>query len=177
MLKTIKLAFGLMLLSCCLAQRCPRLKSIGNPVNYLHLFKEEGDTHFSFLNAKTEVDVVFQTFTSGDYKVAFKLTDTNYPPRVWLYLVWAKFNGDQIITDIVNYGRFRFLPADPTNADIASQTPNESLLKSFFQLASLPTLVSFSCNNKVIKMEYDYFTYMFANYYKTGLGLNQPLSI
>ena len=177
MIKTIRLFVALTILTSALAQRCPRLKSVGNPINYLHLFKEEADTQLSFFNAKTEVDVVYQTFVNNEYKVAFKVTDNNYPTRIWLYLVWARFNNDQIITDIVNYARFPFLPADPINPDVPSQTPNESLLRSFFQLAANPTLTSIPCSNKVIKLEYDYFYYMFANYYKTGLGLNTPLTI
>ncbi len=150
---------------------CPRSKEVGNFLNYLHLFKEEADTLLSFYNAKTSVEVIFTssvlTGTITDHRVVFRVTDTNIPRRIWIYAVWVKLNSQMVIESVVNFMKFRYLD-DPTTIDIVTQ---------LFRAPAAVTLapVTTDCFLPVIKLEYDYFYYMFANYYKNGDGIKKPI--
>ena len=173
MIQMTRAACVLLLIAATFAQPlCPRSKEVGNFINYLHLFKEEADTLLSFYNAKTNVEVLFNTPATlagaTDHKVLFKVTDTNVPKKVWIYAVWAKLNSSQVILDIVNFMKFRYINDADVNS-IASE------------LFKIPVVVgaplTTKCFTSVIKLEYDYFYYMFANYYKNGLGEKDPRTL
>lgn len=182
----IKIAFALcslLAISNILAQPlCPRSPDVGNYINYLHLFKEEADTLLSFYNAKTSVIMIFEETNlvvgvRKEHKVAFQVVDNNFPQRTWIYAVWVYLNLDDVVIDIYNFAKFRSIPDDCT-LTAPFNYPNGYYLKSLFQLPTLPILSPpIICSNSVIKLEYDYFYYMFANYYKTGSGLVRPNTV
>ncbi len=163
----------LLLIAASFAQNlCPRSKEVGNYINYIHLFKEEGDSLLSFYNAKTAVEVVYQSVVTTvvapiitDHRIVFRVTDNNLPRRVWIMAVWVKLNSDRVIIDVVNYMKF-LNRADPDTLAILRDVLQENV-------AAL-TPITTNCFTQVIKLEYDYFYYMFANYYKNGLGERAP---
>ncbi len=152
---------------------CPRSKEVGNFINYVHLFKEEADTLLSFYNAKTSVAVLYSssilTGTVTDHRVVFRVTDSNIPRRTWIFAVWVKLNAQQVIEEVVNFMKFRYI-SDPDTIAIAND-----LFKN--QVTVTLTNVTGNCFLSVIKLEYDYFYYMFANYYKNGDGIKNPTTI
>ena len=160
---------------------CPRSKDVGNFINYLHLFKEEADTLLSFYNTKTTVEVIYEDFgpisdLSRNHKIAFKVTDNNHPKSTWVYAVWVQFEATTlVIKQVYNFAKFRFLP--DITVGLVTVNPNAEYLKSLFALVAAPAITSITCSQSVIKLEYDYFYYMFANYYKSGLGERKPLPI
>ena len=160
---------------------CPRSPDVGNYINYLHLFKEEADTLLNFYNAKTLVEAFYEDITTvgstRHHKIAFRVTDSNYPQKTWIFAVWAKLDSNDVLLDIYNFTKFRSLPDDLGNPVVILQRPNAEYLKSFFILGALPTFLNINCSLSVIKLEYMYFYYMFANYYKNGSGLIQPSNI
>ncbi len=161
---------------------CPRSREVGNFINYLHLFKEEADSLLSFYNAKTDVTMIHQfigplVFGRRSYRVAFRVVDSNSPSKSWIYGVSARVNAANVITEIRNFGKARSLPNDPANPDVSKQFPDRDYIKSLFALIANPVLGPIPCYNSVIKLEYDYFYYMFANYYKNGSGTNAPTAL
>ncbi len=158
---------------------CPRSREVGNFINYLHLFKEEADSLLSFYNAKTDVTLIYQfignlVFGRRVHRVAFKVVDRNSPSRTWIYAVSSRVNAANVITEIRNFGKFRSRPDDLSQVDLTKKFPDAAYIQSLFALINPITLTVIPCYNSVIKLEYDYFYYMFANYYKTGSGINQP---
>ena len=161
---------------------CPRSREVGNFINYLHLFKEEADSLLSFYNAKTDVTLIYQfignlVFGRRTYRVVFRVVDSNSPSKAWIYGISARVNAQNIITEIRNFGKGRSRPNNPAAVDPADQNPDAFYVRSLFALLATPTLAPIPCYNSVIKLEYDYFYYMFANYYKNGSGSNAPTTL
>jgi hypothetical protein len=165
------------------AIKCPRSKEIGNFNTYLHLFKEQADTHLSFYNTQTDLRLVFEVKVGGvptdtpptlsEYKAIFRLVDSR-ENKTWFYLVWVKFNaGGQIISEIYKSGRFR----DYRDAVLPGTITllNTIIFSNFMEEAVDLTLDLIPCCDSLIKLEWDYFYYMLPNFYKSGKGINTPL--
>ena len=82
----VLMAIPLMLSS----QPCPTSKKIGNPINYVHLFKEVTDHNWNFYNIKTAFKLVLHYINApdSDHIIVFEIDDTtNIQSKKWLYLV------------------------------------------------------------------------------------------
>lgn len=174
MFKTTHALSALLFISQLLAAECPRSADVGNYVNFFHLFKEDDDALLSFFNAKTEVLLVYQHVSSSGgltrHRLAFRVIDKNFPPKTHLYLLLVRFNPSGLIEQIDRAARFR-------STETATQKDVDAI-NSFFDvninLGQLPNYQE-PCYNDIIKLEYDYFYYMYAHYYKDGRGLEAPL--
>lgn len=154
-------------------QTCPQDPRVGNPINYVHLFKEQTDLHFDFYNTKTTFALVFQDNTAqtvnnvgtgSRQRIVIRITDTNLPVRSWLYLTNIRYDANGFIYQIDESAKIRSTNVAAT--DLA-------LIQAFFGDATI--VVNATAGNCCLaKLEYINFYYLFANYYKNGLGLSQP---
>lgn len=155
------------------AQTCPQDPKVGNPINFAHLFKEQTDLHFDFYNTKTSYALVYQdnialtaaTLSLGSrQRIVFRITDSSLPIRSWLYMVDIRFDVNGFINQIDRFGKVR-------SDGVA--TADQAKIQAFF--ADPTIFVSAVAGNCCLaKLEYINFYYLFANYYKNGLGLTQP---
>ena len=151
---------------------CPKTAQVGNYINYLHLFKEETDNLWNFYNANTEAFLFYHTIIAvasnppeTHHKVLLKLVDTNrQAPRTWFYMIWAVLNENSVLKNVSKFGKFSDKGA----------TANDLLFNTFFQVVTNMPTVKIDCYEKVIKLEYINFYYLFTNYYKNGLGETAP---
>ena len=155
------------------AQTCPQDPKVGNPINFVHLFKEQTDLHFDFYNTKTSYSLVYQdnialtaaTLSLGSrQRIVFRITDSSLPVRAWLYLVDIRYDVNGFISQIDRFGKVR------SDAVVAN---DQAKVQAFFNDATI-TLNATAGNCCLAKLEYINFYYLFANYYKNGLGLTQP---
>ena len=154
-------------------QTCPQDPKVGNPINFVHLFKEQTDLHFDFYNTKTSYALLFQdntvltaaTLSLGSrQRIVFRITDSALPLRAWLYMVEIRFDTNSFISQIDRFGKVR---SDGVAANDLAK------IQAFF--ADTTIVVSATPGNCCLaKLEYINFYYLFANYYKNGLGLTQP---
>lgn len=173
-MKTLLLFVSLALMSMpTLQQTCPQDPKVGNPINYVHLFKEQTDLHFDFYNTKTSYGLVYQdntaltaaTLTLGArQRIVFRITDNTLPIRAWLYAVEIRYDANGFIAQIDRFGKIR------SDAVVAN---DQAKLQAFFADATI-VLAPTAGNCCLAKLEYINFYYLFANYYKNGLGLTQP---
>ena len=147
-------------------QNCPQDPQVGNPINYVHLFKEQTDLDWDFYNTKTTYELVYQEVVAlaggaERHRIVFRVTNSNLPVRSWLYMVDIRYDANDFISQIDRLARVRSDPA----TDLA-------VVNAFFgiALAALPA----PGNCCLAKLEYINFYYLFTNYYKDGQGLTQP---
>lgn len=173
-MKTILLFVSFALLALpTLQQTCPQDPKVGNPINYVHLFKEQTDLHFDFYNTKTSYALVYQdntvqtvaTVNTGSrQRIVFRITDNSLPVRSWLYMVNIRYDVNGFIAQIDAFAKIRSTVV--AAADLA-------LIQAFFNDATI-VVAATAGNCCLAKLEYINFYYLFANYYKNGLGLTQP---
>ncbi len=149
-------------------QSCPQDPQVGNPINYVHLFKEQTDLDWDFYNTKTTYQLTYQEVISlpasyTRHRIVFRVTNSNLPVRVWLYMVDIRYDPNSFIYQIDKLARVRS-DSVPAN-DLA-------LVRAFFGDATITLPTPGNCC--LAKLEYINFYYLFANYYKDGLGLTQP---
>lgn len=155
-------------------QTCPQDPRVGNPINYVHLFKEQTDSDFDFYNTKTTFSLVFQdntvqttnnVTTGSRQRIVIRITNSNLPVRSWLYITNIRYDTNNFIFQIDQSAKIRSTGVAAT--DLA-------LIQAFF---ADPTIVVAGAPGTccLAKLEYIYFYYLFTNYYKNGLGLSQPL--
>ncbi len=93
-----------------------------------------------------------------------RITNSALPVRSWLYLVDIRFDANNFISQIDRQGKIR---SDAVAAaDLAR-------IQAFFGDATI-VVAPTAGNCCLAKLEYINFYYLFANYYKNGLGLTQP---
>lgn len=162
-------------------ENCPIVPVVGNAINFTHLFKEQSDTDFNFLNDETTatlmVQVVATETVNGDvngnaHHIVFKLENSRLPARTWYYMVEAKFLSNGSLHEITKFTRIRqrsgvtdatintFIDVffEATAAEIAALTYN-------LQTATAITGCCF------YKLDYVNFYYMFTEYFNVGRGL------
>ena len=154
-------------------QTCPQDPKVGNPINFVHLEKEQTDLHFDFYNTKTSFALVFQDNTAqvvnainvgSRQRIAIRITDSSLPVRAWLYMVDIRFDSNFFISQIDRFGKIR------SDGVVAN---DQAKIQAFFNDATI--VVNAAAGNCCLaKLEYINFFYLFANYYKNGLGLTQP---
>lgn len=154
-------------------QTCPQDPKVGNPINFVHLFKEQTDLHFDFYNTKTSYGLVFQdnlpttagtVSTGARQRIVFRITDSSLPVRAWLYMVQIRFDANSFISQIDEFGKIR------SDGVVAN---DQAKIQAFFNDTTI--VVSANAGNCCLaKLEYINFYYLFTNYYKNGLGLTQP---
>ena len=149
-------------------QSCPQDPKVGNPINYLHLFKEQTDLHWDFYNTKTSYTLVYQqeiplASNAKQHRIVFRITDNNLPVRQWLYIVDVKYDGNGFISQVGTFAKIR--------SDGVLNT-DQNILRIVFgdNNIALPT----PGNCCLAKLEYINFYYLFAHYYKDGNGLQKP---
>lgn len=132
---------------------CPRTDSIGNYLNYLHLFFQNDDTLFSFSNTNSQVVRMWEkvgAFSAGlgslvDRMNAFLVKDTSLPQtRYKLYMVWVLMNPDETLSRIVSFACF-----DVDYANLNGNAFVFKLMNVFFNqnLNSFVFTVPFKHNN------------------------------
>ena len=166
------------LLVCCLVlalttniispQSCPQDPRVGNPINYVHLFKEQNDLNWDFYNTKTTYTLVYmekKTLLANTYRnrIVFRLIDNNLPSRQWLYLIDIRYDANEFILQIDKFAKIRS-DGVPAN-DLA-------IVRAFFNDATIVLPIPGNCC--LAKLEYINFYYLFANYYKDGSGIEKP---
>lgn len=152
-----------------LQQSCPQDPQVGNPINYVHLFKEQTDLDWDFYNTKTTYQLVYQEVINlvglaRRHRIVFRVTNTNLPVRHWLYMVDIRYDANGFINQIDRLGRVR---SDNVIAN------DQVIVRAFFDDAGI-TLPAAPGNCCLAKLEYINFYYLFTNYYKDGQGLTQP---
>lgn len=173
-MKTFLLFVSIALLSnAASAQTCPQDPKVGNPINFAHLFKEQTDLHFDFYNTKTSYALVYQdniqltaaTLSLGSrQRIVFRITDASLPIRSWLYMVDIRFDVNGFISQIDRFGKVR---SDGITANDLAR------IQAFFADTTI-AIAATAGNCCLAKLEYINFYYLFANYFKNGLGLTQP---
>ena len=149
-------------------QSCPQDPQVGNPINYVHLFKEQTDLDWDFYNTKTTYQLTYQEVINlaasyTRHRIVFRVTNSNLPVRVWLYMVDIRYDPNSFIYQIDKLARVR---SDSVAAN------DLALVRAFFNDAAIVLPTPGNCC--LAKLEYINFYYLFANYYKDGLGLTQP---
>lgn len=154
-------------------QTCPQDAKVGNPINFVHLFKEQTDLHFDFYNTKTGYSLVFQDNVAqtvnainvgSRQRIVFRITDSSLPVRAWLYMVDIRYDSNFFISQIDRFGKIR------SDGVVAT---DQTKVQAFFNDPAI-VLSNTAGNCCLAKLEYINFYYLFANYYKNGLGLTQP---
>ena len=154
-------------------QQCPQDPRVGNPINYVHLFKEQTDLHFDFYNTRTTFSLVYQdnvvlatagVTTGSRQRIVIRITDSNLPVRSWLYMVEIRYDANGFVAQIDRFGKIR--------SDAVAAT-DLAKIRAFFNDATI-TVAATAGNCCLAKLEYINFYYLFANYYKNGQGLTQP---
>ena len=149
-------------------QSCPQDPRVGNPINYVHLFKEQNDLNWDFYNTKTNYTLVYMdrvNLLANTYKnrIVLRLIDTNLPSRQWLYLIDIRYDANDFILQIDKFAKIR---SDGVAAN------DLAIVKAFFSDLTIALPVPGNCC--LAKLEYINFYYLFANYYKDGSGINKP---
>ena len=149
-------------------QSCPQDPQVGNPINYVHLFKEQTDLDWDFYNTKTTSQLVYQDIVNlplnnTRHRIAFRVSNSNLPVRIWLYLVDIRYDANGYISQIDKLSRVR---SDGTPIN------DQTILATFFNDPTLTLSTPGNCC--LAKLEYINLYYLFTNYYKDGNGLTQP---
>ena len=152
-------------------QLCPTDPKVGNPINFVHLFKEQTDLHFDFYNTKTTFSLVYQqnvaastgttSSTVTQQRIAIRITDSSLPVRSWLYMVDISYDTNGFIQQINKQGKIR-----------STGTNDQAIVQAFF--GDNTVTLGAAANCCLAKLEYINFYYLFSQYYKNGLGANQP---
>ncbi len=198
-MRTILKVFGaLLLISQLSASECPVHAKIGNAINFVRLFKEQADSDWNYQNLNTNFKLRLHQISpkKGDgetHRIVFEVEE-EANKRAWLYCIEVRYDDAGILMEVVKYGRFRVYQND-RDSDFAERM-NQLVVDNFFHfkprlmnsdqdkdyaehyIYKLHNKMSTKCN-PLTKMEYDYFYYLFANYYKTGApqawGLVEPV--
>ena len=195
----LKLISTILILGAYLQSECPVHGKIGNAINFVRLFKEQADSDWNYQNLETNFKLRLHQITpkkgSGEtHRIVFELQNDNKPRRNWLYCIELRYDEAEILMEVVKYGRFRLYEnvKDQSFAD----RMNQLVVDNFFHFK--PRLMNsdqdkdyaehyiYKMHNKnrtkcnpLSKMEYDYFYYLAANYYKMGApkawGLVEPV--
>ena len=152
-------------------QSCPTDPKVGNPINFVHLFKEQTDLHFDFYNTKTSLSLVYQQnvaaansttpSTGTQQRIVIRITDSSLPVRSWLYMVDITYDTNGFIQQINRQGKIR-----------STGTNDQTIVQAFFGDNTITLGAAANCC--LAKLEYINFYYLFSQYYKNGLGANQP---
>ena len=154
-------------------QTCPQDPKVGNPINFVHLFKEQTDLHFDFYNTRTTFSLVYQdnlvlatagVTTGNRQRIVIRITDANLPVRSWLYMVEITYDANGFVSQVTRFGKIR--------SDAVAATDLAKIQAFFNDTAIVVAATAGNCC--LAKLEYINFYYLFANYYKNGLGLTQP---
>lgn len=129
---------------------CPRSAEIGNYLNYLQLYFENDDQIFSFSNDNSKIVRMYEeidpspasnanadTYTRREvFLVKDDINKAGSP--LYLYMIWAEVNKDEILKRIVNYGRFqvdpRWLAFDGSTNTGWTDTMIYKLIATFFNI-------------------------------------------
>lgn len=178
---------------------CPVHGKIGNAINFVRLFKEQADSDWNYQNLETEFKLrlhqIIPKKGSGEtHKIVFEVLNNNKPKRCWLYCIEIRYDEAEILMEVVKFARFR-LYENEKDSSFALRM-NQLVVDNFFHFK--PRLMNadqdndysehfvYKMHNKkktkcnpLTKMEYDYFYYLYANYYKIGApkawGLVEPV--
>lgn len=195
----LKLVSIILILGSYLQSECPVHGKIGNAINFVRLFKEQADSDWNYQNLETNFKLRLHQITpkKGDgetHRIVFEVENDNKPKRNWLYCIELRYDEAEILMEVVKYGRFRLYENEKDSA-FASRM-NQLIVDNFFHYK--PRLMNsdqdndysehfvYKLHNKnrtkcnpLTKMEYDYFYYLAANYYKMGApkawGLVEPV--
>ena len=152
------------------SQSCPQDPIVGNPINYVHLFKEQTDSDWNFYNTQTVDSLVYMdsVVTAGItvQRIVLRITNSNLPVRQWLYMVQVTYDVNLFISQITYLGRVRSTGVAATDL---------TLIRAFFNDVTIVLATAGTCC--LSKLEYINFYYLFSNYYKNGLGTNQPTCV
>ncbi len=149
------------------AQACPEDLAVGNPVNYVHLQKEQIDGDWDFFNTLTTADNlimdVVATATEEAHRISFRVTDSNLPNRYYLYLVEIVYSiTTKVFLRVENFQRRRLYDDATLAAD------SDTIEADLWGAALTGTAADTTCC--VYKLEYIHFYYLFTNYFKDGRG-------
>jgi hypothetical protein len=179
--------------------QCPVHGKIGNAINFVRLFKEQADSDWNYQNLQTEFKLRLHQISpkKGDgatHRIVFEVQEEKSPKRAWLYCIEARYDEAEILMEIQKFARFRLYTNDK-DSDFAERM-NQLVVDNFFHykprlmnsdqdkdyaehyIYKLHNKNSTKCN-PLSKMEYDYFYYLYSNYYKLGApkawGLVEPV--
>ena len=182
-----------------IASECPVHSKIGNAINFVRLFKEQADSDWNYQNLKTDFKLRLHQITPKKgccetHRIVFEITDNNRPLRRWMYCVEVVYDEAEILMEIKKFARFRLYENHQDKA--FADRLNQLVVDNFFHhkarllngdndkdydehyLYKLHDRDSTKCN-PLTKLEYDYFYYLYANYYKMGApkawGLIEPV--
>jgi len=174
-MKAVYLLVAVALFQLTSQQACPQDPKLGNPINYVHLFKEQTDVHFDFYNTKTTFSLLYQQninsnngntnvlSTGTQQRIVIRITDSSLPVRSWLYMIDIKYDTNGLMNQIDRQAKLR------SNGTAASDL---ALVRNFFGDNTITLGAASNCC--LAKLEYINFYYMFAQYYKNGQGAIQP---
>ncbi len=186
------------LISAVRTSECPVHSKIGNAINFARLFKEQADSDWNYQNLQTEFKLRLHQIEpkkgySETHRIVFEITDDARPKRTWFYLIEVIYDEAEILQRIKKYARIR--KYENSNDYALANRVNQLVIDNFFHykiraldgdqdgdysehfLYSLHKAKKTTCN-PLTKMEYDYFYYLYSNYYKKGAptawGLIEP---
>ena len=188
----------MLLISISLQSQCPVHAKIGNAINFVRLFKEQADSDWNYQNLQTNFKLRLHQISpkKGDgetHRIVFEVENDNND-KSWLYCIEVRYDEAEILMEVVKYGRFRLYTNNKDHK--FAERMNQLVVDNFFHykprlmnsdqdndysehyVYKLHNKNSTKCN-PLSKMEYDYFYYLAANYYKMGApkawGLVEPV--
>ena len=189
----MKVIFGLVTIMAMVgvmkSSECPVHSKIGNAINFARLFKEQADSDWNYQNLNTDFKLRLHLVeprknVREKHKIVFEVMDrSSKPARTWFYCIDVIYESSGILRRIDKFARFRKY-VNPANPQLAARI-NQLMIDNFFhhkiralnadQDADYSEHYRYTLHdpdttkcNPMTKMEYDYFYYLYTNYYKSG---------